>query len=359
MRVSRLSGKTVFAVGIVLAVMVISSLASAASYKAVFLTADQTGKAPNVDPNLINPWGISFSATGDFWVADNNTGVSTLYNSTGVPQSLVVTVPPPAGGTGPSTPNGTVFNSTTDFVVTKGTKSGPALFLFVTEDGTMSGWNPMVDPTNAILAVDNSAQGINYKGMEIGNNGTANFLYLANFFTGKIEVYDRNFKLTTLSGNFTDPHLPASFAPFNIRNINGQLFISYAKQNAQKSDAVFGAGLGLVDIFDMNGNFVKRYLSKGKLNAPWGLAIAPSTFGTFANDMLVGNLGDGKINAFDPTTGALLGTLSSANGTPIKISGLWAITFGNGGLGGSKNVLYFTAGPNAYAHGRFGSITAQ
>jgi uncharacterized protein (TIGR03118 family) len=361
MRVSRLSGKTVLSVGILLAVIVVSPLANAASYKAVFLTADQAGKAPHVDPNLINAWGISFSATGDFWVSDNNTGVSTLYDSTGTPQPLVVTVPLPPGGVGHSTPTGTVFNgSTTDFVVKKGTKSGAASFMFVTEEGTLSGWNPTVDGTHAILAVDNSSQtGINYKGMEIANNGTANFLYVCNFFSGKIEVYDKNFALTNLAGSFTDPTLPRNFAPFNIRNINGQLFVLYAKQNAAKSDAVFGPGLGLVDIFDLNGNFVKRFLSKGALNAPWGVAIAPSTFGTFANDILVGNLGDGKINAFDPTTGALLGTLSGANGLPIKINGLWAITFGNGGLGGSKDVLYFTAGPNAYAHGRFGSITFQ
>jgi uncharacterized protein (TIGR03118 family) len=339
--------------------MASTSVALAASYQASFLTADQSGIAPNTDPNLVNPWGISFSATGDFWVSDNNTGLSTLYDSTGKPQSLVVTIPVPAGDTNPATPTGTVFNPSTDFVVTKNGKSGTALFLFVTEDGTISGWAPTVDSTNAVLAVDNSSQGINYKGMEYANNGTGNFLYVANFFNGTVDVFDKNFSKTTLSGSFTDPTLPRGYAPFNIRNINGQMYVTFAKQNASKSDAVLGPGLGLVDVFDLNGNFIKRFTSKGMLNAPWGIAIAPSNFGTFSNDILVGNLGDGHITAFDPTTGAMLGQLSKSNGKAIAINGLWALMFGNGGSGGSTNILYFTAGPNAYAHGRFGEVVSQ
>jgi uncharacterized protein (TIGR03118 family) len=195
--------------------------------------------------------------------------------------------------------------------------------------------------------------------MEIANNGTGNFLYIANFFDGTIDVYDGSFNKVSLSGSFTDPRLPPGFAPFNIRKLGTRLFVSYAKQNADKSDAVLGPGLGLVDIFDLNGNFLKRFATKGMLNAPWGVAMAPTNFGTFSKALLVGNLGDGRITAYNPNTGAVLGQLSSPTGQVISISGLWAITFGNGGQGGMKNVLYFAAGPGGYSHGLFGSIAAQ
>lgn len=340
------------------ATLAVTPTAQAASYKGAFLVADQSGKAPNTDPNLINPWGISFSATGDFWVSDNNAGVSTLYNTTGVPQSLVVTIPS-ATGVGTGTPTGTVFNSTSGFVITQNGKSGPALFLFDSEDGVITGWNSSVNPTVAVVAVNNSSSGAVYKAMELANNGTGNFLYVCNFFSAKVEVYDQNFNPATLSGNFTDPHLPAGWAPHNIRNINGQLYVAYAKQNATKTDAVLGKGLGIVNVFDLNGNFVKRFAMKGTLNAPWGLALATANFGTFSNDILVGNLGDGAINAFDPSTGAFLGQLNTSTGGVLKIPGLWGLMFGNGGQGGLKDTLYFTSGPSAYAHGRFGSVTAQ
>jgi len=354
MRVSRLDGKKAsFAVVLLLAGF--SSLAYAASYRAAFLTADQAGIAPNTDPNLINAWGISFSPTGPFWITDNGTGLSTIYNSTGQIQPLVVTIPP-AGGASKGSPTGTVFNGSTDFVISQGANSGPALFLFDSEDGSISGWNPAVNGTNAILTVDNSASA-DYKGMEIANNGTGNFLYVANFFGAKVEVYDKNFNQVNLAGNFTDPNLPAGFAPYNIRNINGQLFVLYARQNASKHDARPGPGLGVIDIFDLNGNFVKRFAARGRLNAPWGIALAPASFGTFANSILVGNLGDGRITAFDATTGALKGQLMNAAGQPIQIQGLWGLMFGNGGQGGQTNALYFASGPNAYTHGRFGRIT--
>ena len=357
MRVSRLDGRKMFGAILVMALMIsLTGLASAASYKGKILTADTAGIAPNTDPNLVNPWGISFSATGPFWTSDNNTGLSTVYNTSGAIQPIVVTIPG-VGGAVVGTPTGTVFNATTDFVVTQGTKSGPAFFLFDSEDGSITGWNPSVNATAAVVAKDNSGAGAIYKGMEIANNGTGNFLYVANFFSAKIEVYDKNFNLTNLAGSFTDPQLPAGFAPHNIRLLNGQLWVLYAKQNAQKTDPVFGPGLGLVDVFDVNGNFVKRFTSRGKLNAPWAIALAPSTFGTFANDIIVGNLGDGRMTAYDPNTGAALGQLSGSNGVPLKISGLWALTFGTGGQGGLTNVLYFTAGPNAYQHGWFGSIS--
>jgi uncharacterized protein (TIGR03118 family) len=357
MRVPRLRNKACLSVGILLAVVICaSSLANAASYKAAFLTADQAGFAPNTDPNLINPWGISFSSTGPFWVSDNNSGLSTIYDGTGKPQSLVVTIPPVGGATS-GTPTGTVFNSTVGFVVTKNGHSAPAAFLFDSEDGSISGWSPTVDATNAVVAVDNSGANAVYKAMELANNGTGDFLYVCNFFSAKIEVYNNTFVQVNLAGSFTDPNLPAGFAPHNIRNIGGQLWVAYAKQNATKTDAVLGPGLGVVDIFDLNGNFIKRFASRGKLNAPWGLALAPATFGTFANDILIGNLGDGKVTAYDPVTKAVKGQLMNAGGGVIVLKGLWGLTFGNGGSGGSKDVLYFTSGPSGYAHGRFGSIT--
>jgi len=358
MRVLRLNGKKTFvAVWLVALVICASVLANAASYKSAFLTADVSGVAPFTDSKLINPWGISFSSTGPFWVSDNNSGFSTLYDGTGKPQSLIVTIPGPGGAKG--TPTGTVFNSTTGFVVSQSGKSGPAAFLFDSEDGTITGWSPTVNATVAIIAVDNSASGAVYKAMELALNGSSTLLYVCNFFTAKVEVYDSNFAPKTLSGTFTDPRLPSGFAPHNIRLINNQLYVAYAKQNATKTDAVFGPGLGFVDIFDLNGNFVKRFANKGKLNAPWGLALATANFGTFSNDILVANLGDGKITAYDPTTGAVKGQLADSTGKVLAFPGLWGLMFGNGASGGTKDVLYFTAGPGGYAHGRFGSITAQ
>jgi len=361
MRVFRLHGmKAIVPAGMLLFLMVsVSSLANApaSTYKLAYLTADQTGKAPNVDPNLINPWGISFSPTGPFWVSDNNSGKSTLYNSTGVPQSTIVTIPP-ASGTGLGSPTGTVYNSTGNFVISQGGKSGAASFLFDTEDGTISGWSPSVNATNAVIAVNNSASGDSYKGLEIANNGTAYHLYAADFFNNAVKVFDVSFNEVTLSGTFTDPNLPSGYAPYNIRDIGGTLYVAYAKQNSTKTDAMPCAGCGYVDTYDLNGNFLKRFASQGKLNAPWGLAQATKSFGTFSNLILVGNLGDGKITGFS-TAGVNKGQLSSAPGKPIAIPGLWGLMFGNGGSGGTLNVLYFTAGPNAYAHGRFGSITLQ
>jgi uncharacterized protein (TIGR03118 family) len=359
MRVMRLNRKTPFvAVWLVALVICASVLANAASYKPTFLTADTTGIAPNTDAKLINPWGISFSSTGPFWVSDNNSGFSTLYDGTGKPQSLIVTIPS-ASGTGTGVPTGTVFNATAGFVVTQNGKSGPAAFLFDSEDGVITGWAPTVNATAAIIAVNNSASGAVYKAMELAVNGSSTLLYVCNFFSAKIEVYDSNFAPKTLSGSFTDPHLPAGYAPHNIRFINNQFFVAYGKQNATKTDVVAGAGFGFVDTFDINGNFIKRFINKGALNAPWGLALATANFGTFSNDLLVGNLGDGKITAYDPTTGAQKGQLSNAAGKPLVIPGLWGLMFGNGASGGSKDVLYFTSGPSNYAHGRFGSITAQ
>ena len=326
--------------------------AQAASYKVTILTSDQSGTAPNIDPNLQNPWGLGYSPAGPFWAADEHSGVSTIYNGTGAPQSLVVTIPP-APGHSKGRPTGTVFNPSQDFQVL----GQPSLFLFATEDGTISGWNS-ASGTSAVLAVDNSASHANYKGLELGNNGTGNFLYAANFFAGTVDVFDKNFQPAVLSGSFTDPNLPAGYAPFNIIKSGTRLVVAYGKQNAGKTNAVLCAGCGFVDLFDLNGNFKKRFAGQGTLNAPWGLAIAPANFGTFSSDVLIANLGDGRINAFSPA-GVFQGQLLNAAGKPITLLGLWAIKFGNGGMGGQKTELFFVSGPGGYAHGRFGKITAQ
>jgi uncharacterized protein (TIGR03118 family) len=329
--------------------------AAAGGYFQTNLVSDGFVSAAHVDPNLINPWGIASSTTSHFWVSNNGTGVATLYDGSGTPNALVVTIPPPAGspvGT-LSTPTGVVFNYTGGFEVSLG-KS--ASFIFATEDGTISGWNPSANPTGALLKVDNSPSGAVYTGLALGTIGANSYLYAANFHQGTIDVFDSGFSQTTLSG-FTDPNLPAGYAPFNVQNLGGSLLVTYALQDATGHNPDSGLGLGIVDRFDLNGNLLQRLISPGgPLNAPWGLALAPADFGEFSNDLLVGNFGDGKINAFDPTTGAFLGALTDKNGVPISIDGLWGLTFGNGGNGGDPNTLYFTAGLSGEAHGLFGSL---
>ena len=334
---------------------------AAAQYQEHNLVSDLPGIADNQDPNLVNPWGISSSPTSPFWVSDNGTGLATLYNGAGQPfpvgSPLVVTVPPPSGGAPPSAPTGQVFASGLGFnLVGQGT---PAVFIFATEDGTISGW---AGGTAAVLKVDNSPSGAVYKGLATGNVGTSNFLYATNFNAGRIDVFDTSFAPKTLGGSFTDPNLPAGFAPFNIQNVNGNLFVTYAKQDAAKHDDVAGPGNGLVDVYDTNGNLLKRLITQGALNSPWGLALSPASFGSFGNDLLVGNFGDGTINAFDPVTGAFLGTLKDINNNPIVDEGLWGLRFGNGANGLDPNSLYFTAGipgpDDIEDHGLFGSIRA-
>ncbi len=332
---------------------------SSNSYQRTSLVSDLPGVARVTDPHLVNPWGLSASPTGPFWVSDNGTGLATIYDGHGTPSSLVVTVPPPAGSSGTAAPTGNVFNPTSDFVVMQGGTSGPSQFIFATEDGTISGWNPAVNPTMAVLAVDNSASGAVYKGLALGSNARGNFLFAANFHAGTVDVFDAHFTPATLAGSFHDPALPAGYAPFNIANIGGQLFVTYAVQDADKHDDVPGSGHGFIDVFDTNGNLVRRFTSHGPLNSPWGLALAPADFGKFSGDLLVGNFGDGRINAFDPTSGAFLGTLRDREGNPIAIPGLWALRFGNGGQAGDPHTLFFTAGIVHEQHGLFGSLQHQ
>ncbi len=336
------------------AVLGISSTAFAQRYAQTNLVSDTPGVAAVTDPNLVNPWGISFSSSSPFWFSDNGTGLSTLYSGSSI-IPLVVTVPPPNGSTDTATPTGTVFNGTANFVVSSGGASGPAVFLFATEDGTISGWSPAVDHTHAILAVDNSALGAVYKGLASVNTASGSFLYATNFHDGSIEMYDSNFQLVK---TFTDTDLPAGFAPFGIRTIKGKLYVTFAKQDAEKHDDAAGTGRGFVDVFDIHGNKLSRLISHGALNSPWGLALAPSNFGLFSNALLVGNFGNGRINAYDPATGASLGSLRDSKGKPLWIDGLWGLAFGNGKAAGPKNALFFTAGPDGEAHGLYGELQA-
>jgi uncharacterized protein (TIGR03118 family) len=340
--------------------------ASGGFYQQTNLVSDIAGMAKFTDPNLKNPWGISHSAGSPWWVSDNNAGVATLYNGDGTAVPLVVTIPLPGNVPG-GAPTGNVFNpfngtNPTEFVVSSGGKSGPSVFIFATEDGTISGWNPGVNFTNAIVAVDNSGlRGAVYKGLAIGSNASGHFLYATNFRDGVVEMYDSTF---TKVKSFTDKNLSNNcplpgqcFAPFGIQNIGGNLYVTYALQQPGGHDDQAGNGNGFVDVFDTNGIFIRRLASSGTLNSPWGLTLAPASFGGFGNDLLVGNFGDGRINAFDPTTGDFLGQLKSQTGKRITIDGLWGLGFGNGVNAGPSGTLFFTAGINGEADGLFGSIT--
>ncbi len=314
------------------------------------LISDIPGEAAQTDAHLVNPWGITSSATSPFWFSDNGAGVSTLYNSaTNTIPSLVVSIPAPTGGAG--APTGAAFNGTSAF--------NGDLFLFATEGGTINGWRGALGTTAESLA-NNSGAGAVYKGLAISHSGANSYLYATDFHNNQITVLP-SAGAPALSGNFTDPNLPAGYAPFNIENIGGQLYVTYAKQDAAGNNNVSGAGFGYVNIFDLNGDLVKRLISGGALNSPWGLAMAPTGFGPFGGDLLVGNFGDGSINVFDSTSGNFIDTLRDPGSNPITVDGLWGLTFGNGGSGGKKSDLYFTAGipgdGQVEDHGLFGSLT--
>lgn len=325
------------------------------------LVGDLAGTADQRDPNLMNPWGIALSPTGPFWISNNRTGTSTLYNGTGqlfpLASPLVVKVPAGASAKGSSTPTGQVLNFSASFEIASGK---PAQFIFATEDGTISGWNSAVDSANAIRMVDNSGSGAVYKGLALGVSSSGPTLYAANFNSGKIDVFDSTFAAANVAGGFNDPNLPAGFAPFNIQRFGPRLFVTYAKQDAAKQTATLGSGNGFVNVFDLDGNLKKRLVSQGVLNSPWGLAIASAFFGDFSSTLLVGNFGDGRINAFDLATGEFIGTLQDPTGAPISIEGLWALQAGNGKTGGDSNTIYFTAGISGGGavedHGLFGSL---
>ncbi|HJW55234.1 MAG TPA: TIGR03118 family protein [Burkholderiaceae bacterium] len=335
-----------------------STQATGNFYQQLNLVSDGANPADNTDPNLINSWGIAFNPFGPVWVADNGTGVSTLYDGNGKPQSLVVQIPSPANGSGSGTPTGIVFNASTGFVVSQGGASGASKFIFTTEDGVIAAWAPNVDATHAIRMVDNSvATGAVYKGLALSANGDGNLLYAADFHNNRIDVFDSSFKPVTLpAGAFSDPNLPYGFAPFGLQAIGGDIYVSYAKQDAAKHDDVAGVGLGFIDVYDPNGTLLKRLVSQGSLNSPWGMALAPAGFGKFSGRLLVGNFGDGLIHAYDIATGDPAGTLKDAGMRPIQIDGLWGLAFGNGFDKQPVNTLFFTAGPGDEKQGLYGRI---
>jgi uncharacterized protein (TIGR03118 family) len=351
-------GRRLLTVGLAVATAVGITLpaagVSAGSAKGAFLETNlvSNGAVPAqiVDLQLKNPWGLSSSSGSPMWVSDNNAGVSTLYNLTTTPVQkvgLTVTILPGKGSPPPSigSPTGTVFNGSSDFHGDR--------FLFATEDGTIAGWQSS-DGIVAVTEVDNSMVGAGavYKGLAIGNNGTANHLYAANFRFGTVDVFNSDF---TQAASFTDPKIPAGYAPFGIQVFGQVLYVTYAMQNAAKHDDVAGQGHGFVDAFDLSGNLIDRLVSHGQLDSPWGIAIAPASFGDFAGDLLVGNFGNGRINAYTPDKGNFRGQLESGSG-PIMIDGLWGLRVGNGGSGGDANKIYFSAGINGENDGLVGSI---
>jgi uncharacterized protein (TIGR03118 family) len=340
-----------------------STTATVTAYAMTNLVADSNAASSPVhgafaDANLVNAWGVAFNPQGFVWVNNAGSNTSTLYDGTGVPQSLVVAVPP--GIAGAAMPTGIVFNDTPAFQVTQGGLRAPSIFLFAGEAGTISGWSPGVNPTNAVTAVDDGTAGAVYTGLALATQGTAPFLYAADFRHGTVNVFDGGFARATAAGAFTDPGLPAGYAPYGIQAIGNLIYVAYAQRDASGRSATAGAGLGIVDQFTTGGAFVKRLVDAGgALNAPWGLAQAPAGFGSFSGALLVGNAGDGRIDAFDPATGALLGPLAQAGGAPIVVDGLHGIAFGNNLNGQPATTLFFAAGPGGGAHGLYGRIDAH
>ena len=312
-----------------------------------------------LDSNFHNAWGISFGPTTPFWISTNGTNSTELYKGDGTPMNIgssnIVHIPG-AGGQD-SAPTGQVFNGGSGFSV--GTDANhnplPAKFIFAGEDGGISGWNPQVDPHNAVLKVDNSASGTVYKGLAMATANGNTYLYAADFHNNRIDVFDSNWQPAHLAGNFTDRHIPNGFAPFNVQMLNGNLYVTYAKQDDVAHDDVPGAGNGFVDVFNTSGQLVRRFDHGGFLNSPWGLSVAPSSWGHLAGDVLVGQFGSGKIDIFSPR-GDFRGFLKGADHKPLVIDGLWALTPGNGATGDTQKI-YFSAGPNSEADGLFGSLT--
>jgi uncharacterized protein (TIGR03118 family) len=381
-----------------LSIFLLPLVAQAQHYKQTPLVSDITGMAPITDPNLRNPWGLTRSSGSPFWVGNNNSGTSTLYDGNGNPQNFFpdphpdsngnginspfnnfVMVPPPGFAPGTqSAPTGVVFNgSPTDFLVAPGKQ---AIFIFATEDGTISGWNPGANPpasvTNAILKVDNSdngsANGAVYKGATSAEVNGKKFLYVTNFRSAKVEVYDTNFKRVHLGEDAFDPdadgdhegdrddrdRIPAGFAPFNIQNIGGTLFVTYAMQDALRHDPVGGDGLGFVELFTPAGKHIGHLQHGNWFNAPWGVVWTTRDFGEFSNAILVGNFRSGWIAAFNGFTHKFIGfVLDTKTNSPMFIDGLWSLTFGNEANAGPSNTLFFTAGINNENDGLFGTIT--
>ena len=326
-------------------------------YNRTDLTANRTGisSAPNIDSNLVNSWGLARSSGSPWWISDNGMGLSTLYDLNGVPQSLVVTIPPPKGQNGASAPTGTVFNYTGAFEVASGES---AFFIFVTEDGTISGWNPNVNLNAAVLLKDNSKKGAIYKGCAIAMTANGPRLYVSNFASGRVEMYNGLMKNAGTAEAFEDTSLPPHYAPFGIQNVGGNIVVTFAQREPGSTDENHGPGLGFVDVFDTKGNLLLR-LQHGKfMNAPWGIAQAPGDFGVFSHRFLIGNFGDGTINSFNAVSGKWEGWLRNPDDSLLTIDGLWALSFaGDNAKSGLATTLYFTSGPNDESDGIFGNIT--
>jgi uncharacterized protein (TIGR03118 family) len=319
------------------------------AYQVTLLVSDQAAAgATTTDTHLVNPWGIAYGPTTSFWVANQATATTTVYDGLGrMPATPIVVANPAVPGHVMGGPTGVVYNGTAGFLGDQ--------FLLASLDGCICGWSAGVTTTRR---VDNSGTQAVYTGLATGTSGTASYLFAANFTAGTVDVFDATFAAVNLgAGALVDPTLPAGFSPFNVQVLAGKLYVTYAKRVAPALRETTGAGLGYVSVFNLDGSFVRRMASGGLLNAPWGMAVAPASFGPYSGALLVGNFGDGTITAFDATTGAQLGQLTGANGAPLAISGLWGLTFGNDASAGKSNQLYVTAGPQAETHGLFATIS--
>ena len=321
----------------------LASLSAGAHFTITRQVSDQAGVAPVTDASLVNAWGLSQAPGGPLWVANNGTDTSTLYDATSFAKiPLTVSV---LGG-----PTGTTFVGITNaFNVTSGSATGRSVFAFATESGQISGWNPTVNLTNAVVAVDESSSGAVFKGLTLSNSGATSRLFAADFAHGVVSMYDTSFHKI---GSFTDASLPTGYSPFNVQNLNGEIYVTFAKREAGSRDETHGQGLGFVEVFDTSGNLLRKLIQHGQLNAPWGLTIAPASFGKFAGALLVGNFGDGHVNAYDPKTGQFLGALRDDEHRVI-IDGLWALHTGPNGT------ITFSAGPAGETHGLVGSIAVR
>ena len=343
-----------FASVALLAIGVLSSFSAPvfAQYTVTNLVSNQNANGANpADQTLVNAWGITSGAGTPFWVSDNGTGKSTLYNSVGQKQGLTVIVPAVGGGATPGVPTGVVVNTTGQFDVTENGVTASPIFIFATQDGTIRGWSPKVDGTHALLGADRSSVGASYTSLAIANDGTENLIFAAdNSSNRQIDVFRSDYSLKM---SFSDPELQSKMAPYGMREINGKLWVTFTPLNKGQD--------GLVDIFNLDGTVFKHDAAHGPLHSPWGLALAPNNFGPMSNAVLIGNNDkQGRINAFNPTTGQFLGALTNASGAPISINQLWGLDFGKGGgANGAINELFFTAGPDNYASGLFGVITVN
>ena len=337
------------------------------------LVSDKVGvvaTTTTIDANLSNPWGLAIAPGLPFWIADNNSNLSTLYSGMGTNETGAITganevgiaIPASAAGV-PANPTGQVYNGAGGFLISTSAGMEPALFMFDGEGGTIAAWAKDSGATAVTAYDDGVANGANhavYKGLALGTVNGSSFLYATDLHNNKVDVFDTNFaEPANMQGKFIDPAIPAGFVPFGIVTLNGQLYVSYTMQDAAKHDEATGAGLGYVDIFDFSGNFVSRFASAGVLNAPWGMAIAPAGFGSLAGDLLIGNFGDGTINVFAPNGTALatsMGPLTVTNGGTLAVPGLWALVFGNGDADKPATTLFYTAGFSDQTDGVFGSI---